>query len=65
MKTDLTTTELQRICVVILKNDFGATFAQIAEVLKLKPTEAKELYMHLIRQMENPELSEKTQQTIL
>lgn len=59
--TQLTNTELQRIIVVILKNDFGASFKQIAEVLNLKITEAKELYMHLIRTLENPELSQKTQ----
>ena len=59
--TELTTEQLQLICVEILKNDLCASFAQIADVLNIKQTEAKELYMHLIRKLENHELQEKTQ----
>lgn len=61
----LTINDLQAVVVVTLHKDFGATFKQIAEVLNLKQTEAKEIYMRLIRSMENSELSQKTQtQTI-
>lgn len=58
---------LQQIITVILKNDFQCSFEDIADVLKLKSHEAKELYLQLIRRMENHELAEKTQsnQTIL
>ena len=61
--TNLPTKELQRICVVILKNDFSVDFSQIAEVLNIKSHEAKELYLQLIRKMENHELQQKTQTT--
>lgn len=59
--TELNTEQLQRICVVILKNDFKCTFKEIGEVLSIKPTKASELYMNLIRHLENHELIEKTQ----
>lgn len=60
---ELNNEQLKRICVVILKNDFACSFVQIAEVLNITTTEAKELYMQLIRRLENHELAEKTQIT--
>lgn len=59
-KPKFTKSDYQRICTVILKNDFSATWGEIAEVLNLKQTEAKSLYLQLIRLMENKELEEKT-----
>jgi hypothetical protein len=57
----LTKEDLQRICVVILKNDFTASWSEIADALSIPQKEAKALYMQLIRLMENEELKLKTQ----
>ena len=57
----LTKSDLQRICVVILKNDFTASWSEIADALNITQKEAKALYMQLIRLLENNELKLKTQ----
>jgi len=59
-KPKFTKSDYQRICTVILKNDFSATWKEISEVLNLKQNEAKNLYLQLIRLMENKELEQRT-----
>ena len=59
-KPKFTKSDYQRICTVILKNDFSATWKETSEVLNLKQNEAKDLYLQLIRLMENKELEQRT-----
>jgi len=61
--TVLSPTDLKRICVVILKNDFAAKFSQIDEALNLKTGESSRLYRQLVRAIEKSETKQKLYET--